>query len=354
MNMRGIARTDRLVRLVMWAALAAAAWMLFAPGKADASENPVQDVVRSATSLTGAVLEVVPQHPAGDATPASQGTGSPAGSAASSGRATPGGHAASAHSAASAPSKAASEPLASVSEPLLKPVAATTSALAPVVGTTARSVRTVVDGTVDAVDATIEPVPVLAPVVRDATEVLVGVVDALPVVGADPVVELPVPGLPSTSGLDPSSPAGPASPSSEPAVAGGPVPSGPAPMSDRSLAPVEPFRSPAAGTSVAVTAQSSAGTALGPVAAPAARAGAETSAGVRPSEPTPWPTESPIPAMPAPAQSSASFAGQSHGPDTQADVPFVTLLGAAGSATIAAIGQRAPGALNAQPAPRPD
>jgi len=358
--MRGITRTDRLVRLVMWAALVAAAWILFAPGEAEASEKPVQDVVRSATSLTGTLLEVVPQQPAGGSSPGE-----------------------SVHSATPAPSKAVpervaaplaevvhsapkalrhketagdgSQPLASVAEPVLKPLATTPRALEPVVSTTTRSVRTVVDGTVDAVDSTIEPVPVLGPVVRDATDLLDGVVDALPVVGAEPLVELPLPGLPSTSGPSPSSPAGSVSPSSEPAVTGAePVPSGADHVSDRSSAPNRSFRSAAAGTSAAVSAQPSAGGLLGPAAAPAPRTTSAAPEGSLPSEPMPWPTESPLPAVPAPAQSSASSAGQSQGPDVQADVSFVTLWGAAGSVTIAATEQPAPGALNAQPGLRPD
>jgi hypothetical protein len=332
--MRGIARTDRLVRLVMWGALLSAAWILFNPGKASASEHPVDGVVRSTTSLTGAVLDV--------AAPPSKTS-----------------------SARHLPSRP--KP-ATVAAPVIRDVpralppnvikAATTvaaesapePALKPVVAATAHSVGAVVDHAVETVTATAGVVPGLDRPVREVTDVVVDVADTLPVVGSQPVVELPLPGL-----VPPSTPL-PSMPSSQLPPPVGSTPSPVVPTRDqRDDVAASLTSSGGRRPTTDVTADPARN---GPVAQPAH--GSEglltpTSPGGGATAPSlPWLPDLPAPAAPAPAQSSAGSAGQPHGPDVQADLPFATSLSGAAAAAIHSNDRRALGALNPRPGPRPD
>ncbi|KRE55573.1 hypothetical protein [Phycicoccus sp. Soil748] len=313
--MRGIARTDSLVRLVMWGALLAVAWILFSPGKASASEHPVQDVVRSTTSLTGAVRDVPKALPQKDFRDSRV------------------------------------KVMKSVVEPVLTPVSTTTSALDPVVATTAHSVRAVVDSTVATVDATTESVPVLAPSVREITGLVDQVADALPVIGSSPVVELPLPAVPSGSGPSTSSPVVPAGAGVSTVSVSGDV------RADDSAAPatrrVSGLRPVVDVTAEAAPAGPISEAMTGGNTHPGAADGAGPTGATAPRQPQPWPSQ-PTPASPAPAPASAGSTSQLQGADVPAVLPSKPSTSGAAAGALPSSDDRAPGALNTRPGLRPD
>ncbi|MGO4342824.1 hypothetical protein [Pedococcus sp. 2YAF34] len=313
--MRGIARTDSLVRLVMWGALLAVAWILFSPGKASASEHPVQDVVRSTTSLTGAVRDVSKALPQKDFRDSRV------------------------------------KVMKSVIEPVLAPVATTSSALDPVVATTAHSVRAVVDSTVATVDATTESVPVLAPSVREITGLVGQVADALPVIGSSPVVELPLPAVPSGSGPSTSSPVVPAGAGVSTVSVSGDV------RADDSAAPatrrVSGLRPVVDVTAEAAPAGPISEAMAGGNTHPGAADGAGPTGATAPRQPQPWPSQ-PTPASPAPAPASAGSTSQLQGADVPAVLPSKPSTSGAAAGALPSSDDRAPGALNTRPGLRPD
>lgn len=318
--MRGIARTDSLVRLVMWGALLAVAWILFSPGKASASEHPVQDVVRSTTSLTGAVRDV-PKALAHNDFRGADSRG------------------------------ARDKVMKSVVEPVLAPVATTSSALDPVVATTAHSVRAVVDSTVATVDATTESVPVLAPSVREITGLVDQVADALPVIGSSPVVELPLPAVPSGSGPSTSSPVVPAGAGVSTVSVSGDV------RADDSAAPatrrVSGLRPVVDVTAEAAPAGPISEAMTGGNTHPGAADGAGPTGATAPRQPQPWPSQ-PTPASPAPAPASAGSTSQLQGADVPAVLPSKPSTSGAAAGALPSSDDRAPGALNTRPGLRPD
>ena len=354
--MRGIARTDSLVRLVMWGALLAVAWILFSPGKASASERPVQDVVRSTTALTGAVLDgVVPQDSGKAASSTGSGpngqTGEPKVASSLSGAVGDVPKALAHNDSRGADSRGARvKVMKSVVEPVLVPVATTSSALDPLVTTTARSVRAVVGSTVETVDATTEWVPVLAPSVREVTGLVDQVADALPVIGSTPVVELPLRAVPSGSPST-SSPAIPAGPGVSTVSVSGDV------RTDVSAAPttrrVSGLRAVVDVTAEAVPAGPMSEAMTGGNTHLGAADSAGATGATAPRQPQPWPSQ-PTPASPAPAPAGAGSTGQLQGADVPAVLPSKPSMSGAAAGVFHPSDDRAPGALNTRPGLRPD
>lgn len=385
--MRGIARTDRLVRLVMWGALLTAAWILFSPGRASASEHPVGDVVRSVSSLTGSVLDRTAQgRPAGASNAsAALPTGGSSSTAHRPGASSPGappaeeapakaaatgspragaGHAPRWHETGApsvretgdAPVRVLAEVPKSLPHNAIRALTSESSPsglgsdLRPVVAATTQTVRAVVGEAVETATATVDVVPGLDRPVRDVTDVVVDVVDALPVVGTRPVVELPLPGL-----VPPSS-SSPSTPSAEP-VPDLASPVRPVGAGDRH----EDLAAPASRVSglrplIDVTAEpASSGPAVGQADQGRAAPRPAPSTGADATDPSlPWPGDLPAPVAPVPAPSFAGGAGQQHGADVQADLPPTTSSTRAAGPGFDGNDVRAPGALNARPGLRPD
>jgi hypothetical protein len=379
--MRGIARTDRLVRLVMWGALLTVAWILFSPGKASASERPVEDVVRATTSLAGSVLGGAAQDrptdaPGGSAAAPTDGSGSrvdrraassPKGAPAKEGSAKAAGssgspkastgHQPRRHETGASPVRVLGGVSKSLPRNVIRNVMSETSTSGigsgpqPVVAATTEAVRAVVDDAVETTTTTAEVLPGLDRPVRDVTDVVVDVVDALPVVGTQPVVGLPLPGL-----VPPSSPS-PPTPSSEPPATDAGSPALPAAAEDQREDATAPARSASGPRPLTdVTAEPAfRGPLVGQVddGWAATRPAPSTEGGA--TDPSlPWPADLPAPAAPAPAPSVAGGAGQPHGVDVQADLPPMTSSTSAAAAAFDGNDLRAPGALNARPGLRPD
>ena len=162
--MRGTQRVGSLLRLFLSAAFLCLAWVLLSSTQADAAEGPapVELVVSGAEPVSDSVA---------DATPVP---------AVASGAAAAATHLATA---------------------ILKPVAAVVETSEPLVAPVVEKVRATTSASVDAgaagIKAVAAAVPVLqAPVVVVADDV-VAVADALPVVGRDPLVDVPLSGRPS-------------------------------------------------------------------------------------------------------------------------------------------------------------
>lgn len=342
--MRGIARTDSLIRLVMWGALLAAAWILLSPGKASASEHPVEDVERSVTSLTGTVL--------GHAAPKDAPPGVEDSRKAPVALSHKEIGADVSHSVGSLvePVLKLAQPAAQTLEPVLEPVARPLEPVVePVVATTTHTVRTTIHDVTGAVSSTTEAVPVLQAPVQELTGVVDGVVDGLPVVGAEPVVELPVPGLPGATpaqGADPT----PGAPVSDPSLG-----EATAPTSPSGHEPVVGQRNHPQLVEDVTAGRERTGPSVPRAASPAAAVGAEVSADDSvPNNPQPWPAGPPSPAGPVPGPSSAGAAGQSTGGDVPADLLHTIQGGDAATTTTDRHTCRVPGALNARPGLRPD
>ncbi|WP_345501609.1 hypothetical protein [Pedococcus ginsenosidimutans] len=224
------------------------------------------------------------------------------------------------------------------------------SGLRPVVAATTQTVRAVVGEAVETATATVDVVPGLDRPVRDVTDVVVDVVDALPVVGTRPVVELPLPGLVSPSSSSPSTPS--AEPVPDLASPVRPVGAG-----DRH----EGVAGPASRVSglrplIDVTGEpASSGPAVGQADEGRAAPRPAPSTGADATDPSlPWPGDLPAPVAPVPAPSFAGGAGQQHGADVQADLPPTTSSTRAAGPGFDGNDVRAPGALNARPGLRPD